>query len=104
MPTKSKSRPFPKDKNSLLHPADDRRYPSILFFFADAGIENSLIRKCKEQKVVFDAFSVFVLRLKLPVPASPDSDSVGERKFITRMRDTDFFQALSMFHTFDSAG
>jgi hypothetical protein len=60
-------------------------------------IEDSLIRKCKEQEVVFDTFSLHVLRLKLPIPTGPGSESVGGQRFITRMRDTDFFQALSMY-------
>ena len=59
-------------------------------------LDDSLVRKCKVQQVVFDAFSVNVIRLKIPVPSSPMSDSVGAQKFITRMKDTDYFQALSM--------
>lgn len=47
---------------------------------------------------MFDAFSVNVIRLKIPVPAKPNSDSVGGQKFITRMKDTDYFQVLSMYH------
>ena len=75
--------------------------PPLFHLATDAGkLDDTLIRECKEQKVVFDAFSVYVLRLKVLVPASSGSNSVGERKFITRMRDTDFFQVLSMYHTF----
>ena len=61
-------------------------------------IDDTLVRKCKAQQVVFDAFSVNVIRLKIPVPAAPKSQSVGGQKFITRMKDTDYFQVLSMYH------
>lgn len=48
--------------------------------------------------MVFDAgFSVNVIRLKVPIPKSQGSDEVGGPRFITRMKDTDFFQALSMY-------
>ena len=46
---------------------------------------------------MFDNFSLNVIRLKIPVPSSPGSDSVGGQRFITRMKDTDFFQAMSMY-------
>jgi hypothetical protein len=49
--------------------------------------------------VVFDAFSVNVMRLKVSVPKTPGSEVVGGQKFITRMKDSDFFQALSMYVT-----
>lgn len=45
---------------------------------------------------MFDAFSVNVMILKIPVPKSVGSEIVGGQKFITRMKDTDFFQVLSM--------
>jgi hypothetical protein len=52
--------------------------------------------RCKQQNVVFDAFWVNVMILKIPVPKSVGSEIVGGQKFITRMKDTDFFQVLSM--------
>jgi len=54
------------------------------------------VSRCKQQNVVFDAFSVNVMILKIPVPKSVGSEIVGGQKFITRMKDTDFFQVLSM--------
>ena len=56
-----------------------------------------LVRKCRVQKVVYDTFSVYVIRLKVSVPQSPGSAQVGENKFLTRMKDTNFFQVLSIF-------
>ena len=58
--------------------------------------DHTLVKRCKVQEVVFDNFSVNVIRLKIPVPEAPDSERVGTQKFITRMKDTDFFQALGM--------
>lgn len=95
MPTKSKPRSLPKDRNPLLQEPDDRT--PLCVNIANAEIDESLVRKCKVQEVLFDAFSVNVIRLKLPVPASPDSESIGGQRFITRMNDTDYFQALSMY-------
>ena len=46
---------------------------------------------------MFDNFSVNVIRLKIPIPSSIGSDSVGGQRFVTRMKDTDFFQAMSMY-------
>jgi hypothetical protein len=60
-------------------------------------VEASLVKKCKQQEVVFETFSLYVIRIKLPTPTAPGSDSTGPQRFITRMRDTDFFQALSMY-------
>ena len=58
--------------------------------------EKTLLQQCKERKVIFDTFSVQVISIKLSVPSSPDSQSVRGQKFITRMKDTDFFQVSSM--------
>ena len=70
----------------------------IVHFFRECtNLDDSLVRKCKGQEVVFDNFSLNVIRLKIPVPSSPGSDSVGGQRFITRMKDTDFFQAMSMY-------
>lgn len=63
-------------------------------------IDETLLGRCKQQKVVFDTFSLNVMRLKIPVPKTPGSDLVGGQKFITRMKDTDFFQVLSMYPPF----
>jgi hypothetical protein len=59
-------------------------------------VDEVLVSRCKQQNVVFDAFSVNVMRLKIGVPKTAGSEIVGGQKFITRMKDTDFFQALSM--------
>ena len=115
MPPK-KARSLPHDKNTLLHPPEDRKSPTPLnpvlrgpHFFSIFGnvmipvlanqkcSDEVLVRRCKVQEVVFDAFSVNVIRLKIPIPNKPGSDSVGTQKFITRMKDTDFFQVLSMY-------
>jgi hypothetical protein len=55
------------------------------------------VQQCKQRNVIFDTFSVQVISIKLSVPSSPDSQSVRGQKFITRMKDTDFFQVLSMY-------
>ena len=59
-------------------------------------VDETLVSQCKRQNVVFDAFSVNVIRLKIPVPKTAGSEVVGGQKYITRMKDTDFFQVLSM--------
>ena len=60
-------------------------------------LEKTLVQQCKQRNVIFDTFSVQVISIKLSVPSSPDSQSVRGQKFITRMKDTDFFQVLSMY-------
>jgi hypothetical protein len=66
-------------------------------------IDSTLVKRCKVQNVVFDAgFSVNVIRLKVPVPKSPGSEEPGGPRHVTRMKDTDFFQALSMYFSFEN--
>ena len=60
-------------------------------------VDDALLRKCKVQEVAFDEFVINVVRLKIPVPSKAGADSVGGHKFLTRMKDTDYFQVLSMY-------
>lgn len=59
-------------------------------------LEKTLLQQCIERNVVFDTSSVQVIAIKLSVPSGPDSQSIRGQNFITRMKDTDFFQVLSM--------
>jgi hypothetical protein len=95
MPSKSKSRSFPKDKNLLLKPNESR---TPLNNSPNSLLDHALVKKCKSQDVIFDTFTIPIIRLRIPVPESPASQIIGsEKKLLTRMRDTDYFLTNSMF-------
>ena len=61
-------------------------------------IDHALVKRCKPQDVVFDKFTLPILRLRVFIPDAPGSQNVGtEIKVLTRMRETDYFLATTMY-------